>query len=190
MPSQVTIINGALRKLGAGRITTIEDESEQGRVANDTYETYRDAVLSDAPWDFAKELAALSVNTVAPAWKFANAFDLPGDPYCLRVLEVENDSETPWEVIGREIHTNLGAPLNIVYIAQITEEAFYPALFIEALEARLALEWAETLTKQSSVQSAMGVLYQEKLDIARTVDAGQAGLQEDTSSGSWIDSRF
>jgi hypothetical protein len=190
MASDITIINGALRKLGVPRIGTRNEETEPARVANDTYDALRDAVLTDAPWDFATKRQELSANATAPLFGFDNAFDLPSDPYCLKPLEIVNLNEYQWSVEGRQIITSHDAPLQLIYIARITDVGSYSPQFVEALQSRLAAEWAEPLIKQSSVQQVMINAYDAKVRAAKTIEAGQTGLHEDTTDGSWVDSRL
>lgn len=196
MASQIQIINGALRKLGAGRIAALTDENEMARIASDSYDVLLDAVLTDAPWDFATRRAELSANATAPLFTYDNAFDLPSGTeaatpeYCLKPLEIVNLSEYQWRVEGRQIITSHDAPLQLIYVARITvNTGSYSPLFVEALQARLAMEWAEHLVKQSSVQQVMAKLYDEKIGLARSAEAGQTGLHEDTQDGTWVTER-
>ena len=191
--TDVTIINGALRKIGVQPIDDRDDVSEQGRLADETYDILLDAVLVDAPWDFAITRAEITAHATAPEFEYDNAFDLPdGDPdaLCLRPLEIINLTQYQWKVEGSQIITSHDSPLQLIYVAQITDEALYPPMFIEALQARLAMEWAEPLMRQSIVQQTMAALYERKISDAKAVEAGQTGLHEDTDEGSWVTSRF
>jgi hypothetical protein len=187
MASDLTIINGALRKLGVPRIGARDEESEPARVANDTYDTLLDAVLTDAPWDFAVRRVSLSANATSPDFQFDNAFDLPVE--CLKVIEIINLNEYEWRVENRQIVTDHEAPIQLIYIHRVTTVGSYSPQFVEAFQARLAAEWAEPLIKQSSVQEMMLKFYSNKIAIAKTIEAGQTGLHEDTTDGSWVDSR-
>jgi hypothetical protein len=186
--SDVQIINGALRKLGVPRIGARNEESEPARVANDTYDVLLDAVLTDAPWDFAVRRSELSANATSPDFGFDNAFDLPVE--CLKPLEIVNLTEYQWRVENRQILTSHEAPLQLIYIARVTTVGSYSPQFVEAFQARLAAEWAEPLIKQSSVQDMMLKFYNSKIAAAKTIEAGQTGLHEDTTNGSWVDSRI
>lgn len=191
--TDVTIINGALRKIGVQEIVLRTDETEQGRVSNSTYDLLLDAVLVDAPWDFAITRAEITAEDTGPDFEYDNYFELPdGDPdlYCLRPLEIINLTQYQWKVEGRNIATSHESPLQLIYVARIVDEEVYTPQFIEALQARLALEWAEPLTRQSSIQQVMAALYERKITDAKAVEAGQTGLHEDTDEGTWVTSRF
>lgn len=189
MASNVSIVNGALVKLGEATINDFSEDNEPARVANRTYADIRDAVLREHHWGFATTRAALSANTTAPAFEFDNAYELPREPtYCLKVIDVENPNRYPWRVEGRQILTDIDAPLNVTFVYRNTDADSYDSLFIECLEARLAQEWAEPLTRQSTIAAAMAALYAQKLAYARSVDA-----QEQTPRillvSSWLDAR-
>jgi hypothetical protein len=185
--TDIDVINGALRKLGVDAITTLADSVEAARVASDTYSMLLDAVLADAPWDFATKRAELTVHVTAPAFGFDNAFDLPAD--CINVREIVNLNSYQWVVEDGQILTSHESPIQLVYTYQALVEDDYTPQFIEALQARLAAEWAEPLIKSTSVQKTMFALYEAKISPAKTIEAGQTGLHEDTTLGSWVDSR-
>ena len=185
MASDITIINGALRKLGVTRILDRNESTEPARIANDTYDTLLDAVLTD----FATVRQELSAVSPSPIFGLDNAFNLPGDPFCLKPREIVNLEEFPWVVEGRQIITSHDAPLQLIYTARVTDTSLYSSQFIEAFESRLAAEWAEPLIKQSSVQELMWRAYNAKISAAKAIEAGQTGLHEDTTQGSWVDSR-
>ncbi|MES0386006.1 MAG: hypothetical protein ABUJ98_15660 [Hyphomicrobium sp.] len=188
--SDVTIINGALAKIGLKRIDSRGENSEQSRLADDTYDDLLDAVLTDAPWDFAITRQELSENATAPLFDFEHAYNLPGTPYCLKPLEIINLNEYEWRVEGRKIVTGHEAPLQLIYIARITDESVYTPQFIEAFQARLALEWSERLTRNTEITKLMVALYAEKIAAAKAIEAGQTGLHADGPDGTWVTSRI
>ncbi len=187
--SKLTIINGALRKIGVGRIDSLDEVSEAGRVSKDTYDKYLDAVLSDAPWDFATARQELSAVSTAPAFGFAFAYNLPEEPKCLNPREIVNLNKTMWTVESNQILTDHESPLQLIFTKRVTEEGQYTPQFIEAFEARLAAEWAEPLTKNHTIVKNMVAIYESKIEAAKTIEAGQTGLHEDTDQGTWVTSR-
>ncbi len=193
MASDIGVVNAALHKLGVSRIVAFTDTSKQGLIANDTFADIRDALLRAHPWNFAIERAALAADATAPEWGYDVRYALPeGATPCLRVLECEGEDENSgrWTVEGRFILTALTAPLNIRYIKRITDANSMDAVFREALSSRLAMEWATPLTKSSQIKSEMTQLYNQlKMPEARSID-GQEDIAVQTTSSTWIESRF
>lgn len=179
----VSISNRALTFLGAQPITSLDDDTKEARACKRMYEQSRDQCLRGHPWNFAIKRVALPADTTAPAWDYTNAFSWPSD--CLRIIEVDTLEE--WVVEGRKIVSDAAAPLNIVYIAEVTDPTTFDALFTEAYAYRLAADIAYDITASQQVLNNMETLYQRKLAEARLVDAQEA-LPADEDS--WLDSRI
>lgn len=192
MATDVTIVNAALIRLGETTITALSDDTKPARLANAIYGDVRDAVTRAHPWNFALARAELTANANAPTWGYDNAYDLPGDPdHCLRVLTIEGEDEHAgrWTVEGRQILSNLSAPIQITYLRRISEPDDTDPLFREALSARLARELAEPLGKSTSLQQAMAEFYGAKLREARSAD-GQEGTPDVLVADTWLSARF
>lgn len=192
MSADVDIVNAALVKLGEQTIASLSEDVKPARLASFIYADVRDAVLRAHPWNFALKRALLAASTAAPTWGYVYAYNLPADPdYCLRALTVngENQYSGKWKVEGRQILTDLGAPLKLLYISRATVVDDWDALFREALSARLAAELAEPLGKATSLQEAMVRLYGDKLGEARSSD-GQEGVPDLIEADLWTDARL
>lgn len=190
MATDVTIVNAALIRLGETTITALADDLKPARLANEIYADVRDAVTRAHPWNFALARAELAANANAPTWGYAYAYDLPVEPdHCLRVLTVDGERDGRWTIEGRQIVSNLPSPIRILYLRRISEPDDTDPLFREALSARLARELAEPLGKSTSLQQAMGNLYEAKLREARSAD-GQEGTPEILSADTWLTARF
>jgi len=184
MASKVEICNRALEKLGAGSITSLADDTVEARACALLFDTARDAVLRRYAWNFAVKRTNLAALAAAPSWGFDAAYPLPAD--CLRVLEVQDDDA--WAVEEGNILSDVGDPIYIRYIAQITDTAQFDPLFVEALASKLAYEMAEHLTQSSTKKD------QAAKDFAATLlEAARTDGLESTPStlpeGSWLDSR-
>ena len=103
----------------------------------------------------------------------------------LRIIECDTLEE--WIVEGRQIVTKAAAPLNIVYVSQITDPTFFDALFVEAYALRLAADIAYDITASQQVLGNMEELYARKLAEARLVDAQEA---LSASEDSWLQARI
>jgi len=134
--------------------------------------------------------AQFPAEAVAPAFGFAAAYNLPNAPtYCLRVLEVVNPGRLPWKIEGRQILTDLSSPLQITFIQRITNVELMDPLFRDALATRLAMEWAEKLTRSTDIKTMLEKEYQAKIREARSID-GQEGTLDDVMQTTWIDARW
>ena len=170
MSTFVSISNRALTFLGAQPITSLVDDTKEARACNRMFEQSRNQVLRSHAWNFAVKRAALAANTTAPVWEYTNAFDWPAD--CLRIIEANTTEE--WNIEGRSIVSNAAAPLQIIYISEVTDPTLFDALFVETYALRLAADLAYEITASQTVLSNMEELYRRKIADARVVDAQEA----------------
>lgn len=185
--SEVSICNMALAEIGRGMmITSMEEASQAARACKLRYPYARDAVLRAYDWNFAAKRAELAANETAPAFEYANAFDLPSD--CLQVRSIYDGEDLPWVVEARQILTDMDAPLYIKYTFRCTDVAKFDSLFIQALASRIAADIAVSLSESVSRAQSLWDVYQAKLSEARRRDA-QEGQPEEFPSGSWRDAR-
>lgn len=196
MASVVDICNSALNQIGASNIISLTEDSKSARICNQRYEFVRDAVFRSHPWNPLITRRVLSPDSDAPAFQFSNAFTLPVDPYCLRVLSLDYN-DIIHRVEGRKILCD-ESTINLLYVARITDPNQYDTLLIETLTAALAADIAYPLVGSTSLAQQMKLLYDEKLKEARFVDATEGtpasitsvtdagGLEADT----FIRSRF
>jgi hypothetical protein len=185
MPSETEIASSALTKLGDSPITSFDDGTKASNLCRDFYPSVRDAVLRAYPWNCAITMQALALDATAPLFGYANRFQLPVLPYCLRVLEV--DGQPDYNIRGRYLHTD-DTSINIMYLARITDPGLFDSLLIEAIECRLAAELAYPITGSPTLIQAMWGLYEAKLREARTID-GMEGTQQIWESNALIDCR-
>lgn len=185
MPSEVSISSNALTKLGAQPITAFDDGTARATLCREYYSNVRDSVLRAYPWNCAIERQELALEASAPLFGYSYKFALPTVPYCLRVLEVEDDPE--YKIEGRYLLTDESS-IKIKYIARITDPGLFDALLAEAIECRLAAELAYPVTASPTLIQAMWALYEQKIREARGVD-GQEGTVEMWSSNALIEVR-
>lgn len=192
LPSQVDIANLALTKLGDIQITTFDDDSAHARVVKLLYPRVIDASLRDHKWRFAVRQAALAQLVGQPIWRYQYRYQLPTDPYCLRILRVSTEdpaqgNNTPWEIQGREILTDAPS-VNIEYIARITDPQAWDVMFLDAVVERLASELAIPIMNTPTVRGQLLQAYAMKLDAAKSTD-GMEGTPEVITDTELIDVR-
>jgi len=175
MASKIEICNRALQLLGANSIASLTANSTEARECSRAFDIVRDAELREHPWSFARKRVSLAASSTTPAFEYANAFPVPSD--FIR-LKLENRSQVPvdWQVEQHStgelaIMTDDGAPLKIVYIAQVTDTELYDPLFTEALAARLAVEMCEKITQSAQKRQMAQQEYMNKIAAAKRVNA-------------------
>lgn len=190
LPSQIDIANMGLVKLGDKQLLTFDDDTDHARVVRLTYDRIVDAVLRAHRWRFATRQATLALLAGTPTWRYTYRFQLPTDPFCLKVTRCSADtytSPTPnqtvpvWELQGRELLAN-DSTVTIEYVARITDPAQWDSLFTEAVVERLAMEWAIPITQLPALRTQGFQAYQLKLAEARAHDGfeGTPEVVDDT----------
>ena len=177
MASEVDIANSALNMIGASNITSLTEDSVAARIMNQRYEFVRDAVFRSHPWNCLVRRASLAQNSTAPTWGYTFAYNLPTDPFCLRVLRLEK-LDLDYKVEGRTIVSN-EQTMKIKYVARVTDPNEYDTLLSETISARLAADTCYSITNSNSLVASMYSLYEAKLKEARFVDAteGMPGVE-------------
>lgn len=186
MASVVDVCNKGLDKVGHGPITSLADGTKAANLCTRNWETIRDQVLRDHPWNFAVKRAILAPTTTAPVWGFSYSFPLPAG--CLRLLEVRDMSTGDYEVEGKAILANATA-LYIRYIDRIEDPASFDALFIDAAACRLAFELCESLTQSNTKKNDLWQEYDDALTRAKRVD-GQENPPAQFEEDDWLAVRY
>ena len=170
MASDVDICNSALNNIGATNIVSLTEDSKAARVCNQRYPVIRDAVFRTHPWNCLISRLELAQSGM-PVFEYSYSYNLPNEPYCLRLLEVDGENAgVVYEVEGRSILTD-EATMKIKYIARVLDANMYDTLLIEALAARLSSELAYPLANSTSLQAQLFNIYEHKISAAQFVDA-------------------
>lgn len=175
MSSVVDICNSALNQIGASNIISLTEDSKAARICNQRYDYVRDSVFRAHPWNCLTRRVILAPDSDAPAFGFNNAFTLPTDPYCLRVLNIRYFDIT-FRVEGRKILCDEDT-VELSYIGRVTDPAQYDMLLVESISSALAADIAYPLVGSTSLAAEMRSLYERKLSEARLVDATEGTPQ-------------
>jgi len=168
--SDVSICNMALGHIGDQRITSLDDNTEAAKACNAFYAILRDEVTQAYPWNFAITRVNLASTATVPVYEYTNTFNLPTNPWCLRVLEVQDFTEREWTVEGRKLLVNASS-VNIRYIKRLENPGDMTPLFASALSLRLAASLAVRLTEDLKKQAQMWKLYTAVRREARIADS-------------------
>lgn len=177
MSNETVICNIALGILGAEPLVNYDtDVTIRAKLCKTFYPSTRDATLRAYPWGFAIERKTLTADPTAPIFLWENKFALPADPWCLRVLELD-DRDIDWKVEGRFLVCN-NSTVSIKYISRVENTALYDSLFIQAFATRMAAILAKPITGTADV--SLWQLYASMVQEGQTID-GMEGTQP-----SWI----
>ena len=185
MPSEVSICNLALTKIGEESITSLGDDDKAGRLCNLHYALTRDMVLRTHNWNFATKRVELAALVAAPEFRYAYQFALPTD--CLKVVTTNLVPYAEWRLEDGNLLCDDDS-VKIEYIARITDPNSFDALFVEVLASRLAAEFAVPLADSITLSDQMFKLYTGKLREARSVDASE-GTADGLDADAWLDAR-
>jgi hypothetical protein len=191
--SDVSLSNMALSELKAERITSMDDGSEEAIVCTLYFDQAMDTLLEQHLWDFAMERATPARLSSTPLYNYDYEFQVPTDPYCLRILEVTNTDGVKldkWKREGSVILADEDA-INIRYIKRVTNLTHLSALFKEAFVFWLASKIAYSLTGSTTKGQDMFQKYRMVMRKAYVNDAKQgAPYKEVDDDYSWIEARF
>ena len=177
--SQTRVANHALQKLGAGLISSMDEDTREARTVKACYSILRDRELRAHSWNFSIKRAALAPSATVPAFGFAKAFPLPAD--CLRILPPARDVDWTIENINGASHilTNEGTVIYLRYVARITDEAVFDELFVDMLACKIAWHCCETITQSNQKKADVMQEYKDARAEARRINAfKQASPQE------------
>jgi len=169
MASEVEICNSALNLIGASNILNLTEDSKAARICNQRYAFIRDAVFRSHPWNSLITRVSLTADTTTPAFDYSYQFTLPTDPYCLRVLRLQ-DNDTVHTIEGRKILCN-ESTIKLIYVARILDVNLYDQLLMETIAARLAADISYALVNSTNLTQQLERQYDSKIREARFVDA-------------------
>jgi hypothetical protein len=180
--SKTEVFNRALIKIGVNNVSSPDDPSEQARKCSVVFPSLVRAELRKNPWSFAIARVALPVLATAPAFGWSFAYQKPsdfvrvvqvGDYYDFAQIRVAIDQPTvPYALEGQTIVTDLGAPLRLRYVRNVSEDTeSWDDLFTEAFACRLAMEVCESLTKNQSKFANVTRWYKESIAEAKRLNA-------------------
>jgi len=193
MSDQTDVVNVALRQIGAARITSLTDGSNEATTANDLWGEALDDVLRSHNWNFATRRQKLAAAANAPAYEFDYAYPVPSD--WVRTVSVHDNDGGDGTITFREEYQDgvrcilaSSTDLYLRYVARITNVGLMPPDFRRALAMHLAMDMAIPLANSAIVLQTMQGLYERALTKAMSADARGAS-PESRPPGSWISTR-
>lgn len=199
MAAPVDIANNALARLGQAAIVAMTDNTPAAQACARQYDLSRLAELEVSSWVFATKRTTLAALSTAPAFGFAYAYNFPADG--IRMVQIgefwvgssttdyRGEDESPFAIEGRQILTDLTAPLSVKYVANVTDASQFSPLFVQAVGCRLAMDLCQKLTNSGSLKEGIRADYKQILAAALRSDAIQKPPVQPPDN-SWINSRL
>lgn len=179
MASKVDICNMALSKLPANRVTSLTSETTQeARLCNIFYDSIVDEVIADGVYSTTIRRATLAQLADAPEFEYAYQYQLPTDPFCLKVLTIDEcyHGSYKWAIEGDKLLTDLDS-VSIRYCARLTDSGSFGPQLTKSIVYRLASELAFPLTGKSDLAERLYSIYEKVHEAGQNSD-GQQGSNE------------
>lgn len=196
MATPTDVVNIALRRIGANRISNLQvDTQKEAVAARDLYDEARRDLLNMHNWNFAIKRDQLTVSATTPEFGWDYAYPLPED--FVRMIGVHpHDSDDAIVEYKLEFQSSddrvLVTNSNQVYIKYVFDQEdcnLMSAAFRDTLAWRLARDLAAALSKSTASMDKADQMYTKTLSRAKSID-GVEDFPDKMAEGDWITSRF
>ena len=194
MASLVDICNSALNQLGAKTIISLTEDSKNARIINQRYNSVRDQVFREHPWNSLIKRVKLAKDSTAPVFEFSHAYTLPSD--CLKVLSFSDSTsefmaknDINYKIENGKLLTS-AATVFLKYVSRETDTTKYDTSLSETISAALAADISYAITGSTTVMQLFEAKYKEKLKDSRFADATEGMPDEIDSDFPFIASRL
>lgn len=185
--SNVAIANLTLQKLGAKRIESLTQDHANARSINACFVHFRRWLLRKYTWSFAISRASIAADASGPEWGDWNRYTKPND--FLRLLrDDESGQAVDWKIEGNYILSADDAPLEIRYVADVTDPNLFDELFVEALAAKIAEHCCEEITGSTQKKGSAVSDFDKAIAEAERTNALEKDA-EDFPEDEWISVR-
>ena len=179
MVSKVAICNLALTPFGSARVTDIDNPStREEELCSIMLDSISEDVMAARAWTSVVKRAALAKTSNTPTFGWSSEFQLPTDPFCLRVIEVNESSPNaiPWVREGDKLLCDESA-ISIRYIARLTNTESYDVHLKQAIIARLSAELSYELSSDKVLSERLHERATETLNQGSIIDAKQGSAR-------------
>ena len=178
----IDICSRALILIGADPITSFSDGTTESNVAVNVYEDVARAALVNSRWRFATNQQKLALLTDAPTGRYDVAHQLPTDLLMLHAVTV-NDNLIEYAVYGDKVFSDSSTSDNLVADYSFrADETTWPSYFTLAVEYSIAIIFATSIARDSSLAQLMQQQAERSMAKARNLDAQQQTTKKLTTS--------
>ena len=180
--SGIDICSRALILIGANPITSFQDATTEANVAVNVYEDVARAALVNSRFRFATNQEKLPLLSSVPTGRFDVAHQLPTDLLMLHAVTV-NDNPIEYSVYGEKVFSDSATTDELIadYTFRANEKT-WPSYFTLAVEYSLAIIFATSIARDSSLATLMQTQAERMMAKARNLDSQQQTTRKLTSS--------
>lgn len=156
MSSKVELCNLALTRIGASRITALDDTTVEAKDCNAIYDIVAKQTMALGQWPSVIRRASLAQLVDTPTYEFTYSYQLPNNPKCLRLLSINEYKvgEIPFAIEGSTLLTD-ESTVSIKYLAYVTDTESYDIYLEQAIVDRLCAELVYKITGQRTAMREM-----------------------------------
>lgn len=199
--SKLLIVNKALTKIGAKRLSSLNDGSPNSIIINDIYDSCRDETQEEHVWSFCIQTVGLTTLTLAVPLPNMNdgistAYGLPSD--FLSVYLLSQPAQYRIEILKAPYITS-GTQLALLsdqntlsgmkYVFNNDDPTTYTAKYSDALACKIALECCFKISEAAQMAVAMETKYQKALISAISSDS-QGSNPDQAIADEWFTARL
>lgn len=187
--SEIDVINKALVLLGESQITSRDDNNENARVMDALYDSCRDSLLRECPWNFAVRRVQLASAGTPTFGNYSDLYNAPSDLlYVMYTQNFESYTVENNQLVADPSDGLTNGVLNLLYIARVTDTSKCDSLFVEALSLKLALDACENINESNTKKEYLVRRYEEVLSRAKRYN-GQEDTAQALVEDVWITAR-
>lgn len=179
--SSIEIVNYSLSLIGQKAITSFDDGSRASNEANLKYPLVRDMLLRQHEYSFATKRLKLVKDAVQPAFGYTEQFIMPMSDFIRALSFTERaqnrgtyDHPGRFEIEGDRLLTD-HSEVFLRYTFRNENVTQYPADFVSALAATLAMEYSFAITGSQAVFANLAALADRYIRRARSTDSKEKG---------------
>jgi len=185
--SDTGIANMALARIGAKRLTSLDDDTTLEAIQCRThYEQTRDALLRSHWWRFALMRAELTEDGDTPDFEWDHQYILPAN--YLRAVRLY-DTTASYSLESKLLLTNDDS-VDLQYIRRVTDPTEFGSLFVEVLVLQLAIKLVMPLSGDKVLRREIQEELQVALARARCVNLQETSTVGRDDKDLWIDARY
>lgn len=189
MASKVSLCNLALTRIGAERIITLDENTQESKDCFAIFDLIAEEVMSIGSWPSVRRRSTLVQLAETPAFEFTYAYQLPTNPKFLKLIYINESvpGEIRYSIEGNKLLTDESS-IKIKYLAYITDVESYDIFLRQAIVDRLAAELSYKRTGNISLyQASLKYAHDHAQDLLS--QAGTADSAEFVNSDTYIQAR-